>query len=64
MPSRYNTNGVLVWDFIGRLAVDPTSSSTIMLSLSDVVNLHFFFPFILVATNVVDGEVTREVFFE
>ena len=43
MLSRYNSNGVLMWDLIGRLEVDPTSSSTAMLSLSAVVKLHFCF---------------------
>ena len=42
MPSRYNTNGVLIWKFIGRLEIDPTSSSAAMLSLSAVVRLHVF----------------------
>ena len=64
MPSRYNANCVLIWEFIGRLEVDPTSSSASMLSLSAAVKLLVFFLFILVATNMVDGEVTREVFLE
>ena len=42
MPFKYNAKGVLMWEFIGRLEVDPTISSSAMLILSTLVKLHVY----------------------